>query len=529
MTTKAGTYTRNLLRNWICFGANMAIMLFLTPFIVRSLGESGYGVWMLLVSVGGYFYLLDIGMRQSVLRHINLYRARKDHAQVNEIVNSAVYFLLAAGGFLLLAAVILGHYFSRLFPKIPSAAHYQVGGVLILLSIDTTLNFISTVYWTVVLAHEQFGLRNRSALAAMAVRTVGTVFVLHRGYGLAALAAVVVSASLLDLVLSIPMALHQDKDLRLSLRLCTRASLTELLGFGAWSFLDGAAQRVIAFANILIVGWFLGPTEVAIFGFGPTLVQYGRGLLYEIIRTFEPDINKQGANPHDRHQIQEMTMRLTRVVMFFSIPVMVGFMTLGRDLLVAWLRNPNFSRGANVLFLLALAQIVTMSSAAWRNMLMSLGHVRMVSLLSVGEGVANLVLSVVLVHWGVDGIALGCLIPAVIFSGIILPVVGTHMIGLRPEKFFISVTVRWLSALLVSYFLGVAVDRIPWSDDRIAVLAKLVIFGGSSAVACWFLALTPQNRHSILHGFGALGRKLMVRTLPVLENPNVAAPTDNPA
>lgn len=42
--SKAGIYARNLAANWIGYGANPVVMFFLSPFVVRSLGDTAYGV-----------------------------------------------------------------------------------------------------------------------------------------------------------------------------------------------------------------------------------------------------------------------------------------------------------------------------------------------------------------------------------------------------------------------------------------------------------------------------------------------------
>jgi hypothetical protein len=73
--SKSTVYIRGLTANWIGYGANLAVMFFLTPFIIHSLGNVRYGVWCLLVSITGYAGLLEIGVMTSSARHINVYIA----------------------------------------------------------------------------------------------------------------------------------------------------------------------------------------------------------------------------------------------------------------------------------------------------------------------------------------------------------------------------------------------------------------------------------------------------------------------
>src|SRR5580765_5542459 len=58
-------YLRSLVTNWVGYAANVVVAFFLSPFIVHTLGDSGYGVWSLLMSIVGYVGLIDLGVRVS--------------------------------------------------------------------------------------------------------------------------------------------------------------------------------------------------------------------------------------------------------------------------------------------------------------------------------------------------------------------------------------------------------------------------------------------------------------------------------
>ena len=55
--------TRNAVANFAGFAATVAVTFFLTPFVIGSLGEVRYGVWTLMLSVTGYYGVLDVGLR----------------------------------------------------------------------------------------------------------------------------------------------------------------------------------------------------------------------------------------------------------------------------------------------------------------------------------------------------------------------------------------------------------------------------------------------------------------------------------
>ena len=73
----ARIYTRNLAINWFSLIAGLVVMFFLSPFVVHSLGNNAYGIWVLLGSLVGYLGLLDLGVRAAVTRFIARFHAQE--------------------------------------------------------------------------------------------------------------------------------------------------------------------------------------------------------------------------------------------------------------------------------------------------------------------------------------------------------------------------------------------------------------------------------------------------------------------
>ena len=53
------------------FVLSIAISFYLMPFLIRSLGDSTYGIWTLVGEFLGYYGLMDIGLSSAVSRFIS--------------------------------------------------------------------------------------------------------------------------------------------------------------------------------------------------------------------------------------------------------------------------------------------------------------------------------------------------------------------------------------------------------------------------------------------------------------------------
>src|SRR5580704_12286677 len=101
------TVLRNIFSTWMGYLVTLSVGFGLAPFVVHHLGNTGYGVWTLIISLTGYFGILDLGLRSSVGRFVARYVALNDRENVNRTVTTAVAMLAGAGSLALLATAAM--------------------------------------------------------------------------------------------------------------------------------------------------------------------------------------------------------------------------------------------------------------------------------------------------------------------------------------------------------------------------------------------------------------------------------------
>ncbi|HOQ60013.1 MAG TPA: hypothetical protein PKZ08_05290, partial [Vicinamibacterales bacterium] len=101
------TLTRNTAWNYTGFAVNLLTNLLLFPYVVREIGDSAAGIWLLLGSVTGYMGLLELGLVPALSQSVAVCRARGDTAGLNRSASTAITLLtlLAAIPLMLVAAV----------------------------------------------------------------------------------------------------------------------------------------------------------------------------------------------------------------------------------------------------------------------------------------------------------------------------------------------------------------------------------------------------------------------------------------
>src|SRR5271170_2476741 len=94
---------RNVVSNWGAYVISMGVNFFVSPYVVGHLGNVGYGVWTLILSLTGYLGLLDLGVRGAVTRYVAKFHTETDHGKASNLASSAMVIFATAG----LAAILV--------------------------------------------------------------------------------------------------------------------------------------------------------------------------------------------------------------------------------------------------------------------------------------------------------------------------------------------------------------------------------------------------------------------------------------
>ena len=102
------------------FSAGLSFIL--VPIILRSLGESVYGVWALVGSVFSYSYVMGLGMNSATNREVPGLLVKGDQKGLREVMSTAVAFFSGVGLLCALLTAVLYHGFCDWF-AIPAQMH----------------------------------------------------------------------------------------------------------------------------------------------------------------------------------------------------------------------------------------------------------------------------------------------------------------------------------------------------------------------------------------------------------------------
>lgn len=194
----------------------------------------------------------------------------------------------------------------------------------------------------------------------------------------------------------------------------TRAK--ELFRFSWPLTFQGAFLTLMMYADVIVVGYFLGPTQSGIYRAAWVLAQVPLFGLQVVQFLYTPMQSEQFAN--DQSDRMELTYQaVTKWILILTFPVLFTLVVFSGTIL-RLVYQPEFVSGSIVLVLLSLAAAVQLLSGPDDLTLTAMGETRVLFFTSALAAMGNVVLNVVLVsEYGIVGGAVATLGSFVLLHG----------------------------------------------------------------------------------------------------------------
>ena len=395
----------------------MLVAFFMMPFVIKGLGNSGYGFWAMLQSLTAYMFLLDLGVRVSLSRHLAKYFTENNDLEAERVFNVGMATYLVVGFLGIVASGIFALSFHALFDMPELSAHIAFWTILMLGS-SVALHFPIAVFDAVLTAHQRFDLKAVSSIVSVLVRTALIILGLNMGHGLIVIAGASLFAALLYLAMAYGFAAFVYPAMRLNFSVINIATVKKIGVHGFYAYIQIGGMRVITDIGVVIIGAVLGAVPVTFYAIAMSLTTYTRQLVLGFSQPISPAASRLEAKG-DFQGIRALCMTGTKYVLMVALPILATFILTGDEFILLWI-GEGFEASYVPLILLSIAWGFSFLHTPTNQILLGISRHKTVAWLVLVQAVATLTLSLVLVRsYGIIGVALGLLIPSVVIHLII--------------------------------------------------------------------------------------------------------------
>jgi O-antigen/teichoic acid export membrane protein len=462
-------------------------------YLARTLGAEALGIYALGMTIIGFLGIFNaLGLPQSAVRFVAAYSATGEMALLGGFLGRGVLLLLISNILLGGAVLLLGPWIALHFYHTEALQTYLgwFAVIMVLGALNTFLGQVLAGYKDVA---RRTIIANFIGSPMMMILTLGLAGV---GLGLRGYIIAQAASAVVVLVLLAAMVWRLTPRAARSFASGLPPFEKEVMSFSAVILGTGLLEFLMAQADKILIGFYLGAREVGIYAVVTTLVTFVPILLQSVNQIFSPSI----ADLYARGQ-QELLGRifqtLTKWIFGLTIPLAAVMILFASPLMRIFGRD--FAAGWPILVIGTIGQLVNCGVGSVGYLLLMSGNQRRLIRIEAVMAAAMVLLNLLLIpRWGITGAAMAAAITNVIgnvwylgevrgrlgmspynrsYLRLALPIAGTLAVVLALRAVFGAVRQEWVAigaALGLGYlaFVSIAFSFGLDADDKL--IAKAV-------------------------------------------------------
>jgi len=428
---------KNVGSSWFSLGINIIIGFFLSPFILHSLGDAKFGLWVLIFSVTGYYGIFDLGIRSSVIRYISKLTAVEDREGLAKFFNTSLATYTGIGIAATLVTLMGSHFVGSMFPIeadfLPTARW-----LFLIVGLSVAIGFPLGIFAGILEGLQRFYLLNFTNVIALVLRAILTIMALHRGYGLLAVGAITVVLPLLSSVARM-FLVARILPIPVGWKYVDRSVFKEMANYSGVTFVIQVAYKLRFKTDVVIIGKFVGAAAITQFSIGGRLVDYASEVVSGLAQVFLP-MSSQSDATGDLNRLRKIFVAGNRACALVIFPVTAVLVILGKAVIEAWVGRKYVAVSYPVMLIVLLPTTLILAQNATPRIIYGMAKHRTLAWITSIEAVANLILSIVLVRQkgvfgGVIGDAIGTAVPLSFTALYFTPRYLSRLLGVRVRTF----------------------------------------------------------------------------------------------
>jgi O-antigen/teichoic acid export membrane protein len=391
----------------------MIIAFFLFPFIVRHTGQELYGVYLIVMTVTGYFILLDLGIGSALMKYVSEYNGAGDVEAISRIVNASFSFYALIG--LITALFLFGCsvYFHRFF-KIEPQNLVLVKQLFTIAAISSLISWPLSIFRLTIQGLNLWDVEATVNMIVQILNALLAVIIFTVGYGIV---FYVIASQILNILGCTTFYLIAKKKtpFKIFFPCLDMKTFRFIFNFSSFMFLSSVVGIFIFQIHNFIIGYFLSLSAVTIYAVAYNIQNYFRTINSAIGAppyTMASEMEGRG----DYHGQRMLVFKGTKYMSAVFLPVILIMFFFAEPFINYWM-GPGFRESVLPARIIILFWLFNGTITSAMNILTAKGIVKMPFYITIFVAIANVVIGISLIKFiGITAVALGLTL-SMIFIG----------------------------------------------------------------------------------------------------------------
>ena len=493
---------------------NILAGLIYTPWMIREIGQSDYGIYGLATSLIGMF-TMDFGLGNAAIRFISKYRAENDEKKINQFMGLTFKLYLIIDAVIFLILVICFIFMSKIYQGLDHNEIIRLRVVFVIAGLFSTISFPFQTLNGLISSYEKFIFQKIMEFVNKAGTIAIMIILLMNGKGLYAL--VLVNAFVGIVVIAIKIwYLKRNVPIKIEWTYWDKSMLKEIFGFSIWIAIIVIAQNLIYNIMPTILGITSNTVEISKFTAASTIEGYVYTFSYVISGMFMPQmarmIHKNDQNESaSAKEITDLMIKVGRIQLVIVGAIISIFMALGSEFVWLWLGEGFEGTYETILLMIIPTAVIAVQGIA-ETFVSVTGKIKYSAYGTMVTAVCAVVGAFLFsVKGGAIGAGIGVCIGNTLGRIVIMDVFYFKQFKLDIIRFYMDCFGRMLLPIITACILTVGIQHVMGTGGWRLFFIKGMISAGIYCILIWFGALNAQEKELIIQPLNALLRKMKRR------------------
>lgn len=482
--------------SYVIIVVNALVGILYTPFMLRMLGQSEYGLYSLVASVIAYLTILDLGFENTIIRYTSKFRTEGKLQEQYEMFGMffRVYIIIGLIAFIL--GLILSFNVGALFDRTMSSDELlKMKVMFVLMSINLAFTFPLSIFGSIIAAYERFIFQKLVIVVRVILNPIVLIIVLLFGYKAIALVVITTLFNILTLSVNCWYCLRKI-NIKIYFSNFNWSFLKEVSIFSLWIFVGTIMDRIYWNTGQFILGVFKGADSVAVYAVAIQLKQMFFLFSTAIAGVLLPKVTGMITSKVKNVEISNLFIKTGRVQFLIMSFILSAFITIGRQFINLW-AGPEYDMAYFIALLFFVSSLIPLIQNVGITILIARDQMKFRSLLYLFISVSSVFIAIPLAkEYGGIGCALATSMALFIGNGLIMNIYYHKKVNIDILRFWTEIgkmaIVPFLFSVIGLYVFG------KFEINSISLFVKYaIIFAILYILSIWKVGMNQYEKETV--------------------------------
>lgn len=322
--------------NYVSICLNMVVGLIYTPYMLRMLGQSEYGLYSLAASIIAYLTVLDLGFGNAIIRYTAKFRAEGKQREQEEMFGMFFILYIGIGAIAMIAGSVLSLNVENMFSRAMTDTEVSRTRIMLwLMTFNLAFTFPMSIWGSIMSAYERFVFQRIVSIVRSVLNPVVMILLLVVGYKAVAMVVVTTLFNVATLLVNWWYCKYR---LTIKVRFAKFkwGFLKEVSIYSFWIFLNAIMDRIYWSTGQFVLGIYKGSVAIAVYAVAIQLESMYMMFSTAISSVFLPKVTSMVTKGSSDEEISDLFIRTGRIQYIVMAYILSAFVVFGKQFIILW-------------------------------------------------------------------------------------------------------------------------------------------------------------------------------------------------